>query len=270
MTSRWIVIAFAVALAAFPVTVAQAFGRQVRYAGVHPIRKADGGGICYIDGPHVHIYPANKVEYRVHGNNHVFVGDPVAYGWDGPKHAYKGPHPIHMDMLVGGDPGVEYCYLEGPHYHHFEPPEGPDFKVVGDAYFYVGAPPHAFIEARPAYVGINALYRPIVYRRPVVEVEAPVGWVGARAEFVGPGVVGSQRGMFMAPRPGVYVETEFYAPPPPTVHFGIEVGGPPVMVRERPGAVIVPRGEYEHREHEHREHEHRDHGHGHGKFKGHW
>ena len=31
-------------------------------------------------GPHVHIYAANKLEYRDHRDNNVFVGDPVAYG----------------------------------------------------------------------------------------------------------------------------------------------------------------------------------------------
>ena len=36
------------------------------------------------------------------------------------------------------EPDVEYCYLDGPHYHYFEPPRAPDFKLAGDAYFYVG------------------------------------------------------------------------------------------------------------------------------------
>jgi len=83
------------------------FGKQVRFAGVHPIPKSEGGGICYIEGPHVHIYAADKLEYREHGPDHVFVGDPVAYGFDGPRFAYNGPHPIHVDDVVGGPPDVE-------------------------------------------------------------------------------------------------------------------------------------------------------------------
>jgi len=235
MRSRWILLTLALALAV-PAAMADP-GKQVRYAGIHPIPKAEGGGICYIEGPHVHIYAANKIEYRVHGNDNVFVGDPVAYGWDGPKHAYKGPHPVHVEAVVGGDPGVEYCYLEGPHYHHFEPPEGPDFKVAGGAYFYVGQPPRAFIDARPTYVGINTTYRPLVYARPVVEVEAPVGWIGARAEFVGPGVV-------VAPDARVGAEVHV---PAPSVHIGVEIGGPAVIVHERPGYIVVPHGKYKHR-----------------------
>src|SRR5258708_7961868 len=98
------------------------FGRQVRFVGIHPIPKAEGGGMCNIEGPHVHIYVANKLEYRDHDGDNYFVGDPVAYKYDGPKYSYKGPHPIHVEAVVGGDPDVEYCYIEGPHYHYFAPP----------------------------------------------------------------------------------------------------------------------------------------------------
>ncbi|HET9625522.1 MAG TPA: hypothetical protein VFP84_29345 [Kofleriaceae bacterium] len=215
MPLRWTLIALVLVLAA-PVAVArQKIGNQVGYVGIHPIPKSEGGGICYIEGPHVHIYAANKLEYRTHGDDHVFVGDPVAYGWDGPKYAYKGPHPIHVDVVVGGEPDVEYCYLEGPHYHNFAPPEGPSFKLVGGAYFYVGDPPRAFLDARPTYVGINETYRPLVYVRPVIEVDAPVGWIGARVEVLRPVVVA------------------------PSVHIGIEIGAPAV--------IVVPHGKYKHR-----------------------
>lgn len=224
------------------------FGKQVRFVGIHPIPRAEGGGICNIEVPHVHIYAANKIEYRDHGGDAYFVGDPVAYKYEGPKYAYKGPHPIHVDAVVGGDPDVEYCYLEGPHFHYFQPPEGPDFKVVGDAYFYVGEPPHAFIEARPAYVGINATYKPIVYTRPVVEVEPPSGWIGLRAELVTPTVVVAPPAVEVV-TPGVVVVEKHgrgwghhkhdevivggavigagvtvVAPPPPSISIGIGVG----------------------------------------------
>jgi hypothetical protein len=195
------------------------YGRQVRYVGTHPIPKSDGGGICYIEGPHVHIYATNKVEYRVHGDDNIFVGDPVAHGWDGPKYTYKGPHP----MRIEGDPDEEYCYIEGPHYHSWQPPEGPDFEVVGGAYFYVGTPPHAMIEARPAYVGINAYYQPLVYTRPVVEVEPPHAWIGMRADVWGPGVV--------VGAPGVVVETP-----------GVVVGAPGAVIVGKHGRAVVGGG----------------------------
>src|SRR4051812_36572071 len=138
-----------------------ATARQVRYVGIHPIPKSEGGGICYIEGPHVHIFAANKLEYRDHRGANYFVGDPVAYGYDGPKVAYKGNHPIHVDAVVEDDvEDTEFCYIDGPHYHYFEPPVSAsvDFKVVGDAYFYVGQPAPVYVEARPAMVKVNAIY----------------------------------------------------------------------------------------------------------------
>lgn len=214
-------------------------GNQVRYVGVHPIAKAHGGGACYIEGPHVHVYPADKVQYRDHRGASFFAGDPVAYGYDGPKHAYKGHHPIHVHEVVEIDavvePDVEFCYLDGAHYHAFAAPSGPDFKVVGGVTFYVGTPPPVYLEARPAMVQINATYRPLVYARPVVTVDAPVGWIGAHVEVGGPAVV-------VAP-PSAHVDVVIPAPSVRVdVGFGIGVGG---------GTVI-----------------HHDDGHRHKKFKG--
>ena len=235
--------------------------RQVRFVGIHPIPKSEGGGICYIEGPHVHLYAADKLQYRDHRGSNYFVGDPVAYGYDGKRYAYKGPHPIHVEAVVeDDDPDVEYCYIEGPHFHYFAPPEGPDFQLTGDAYFYVGAPPPPMIEARPAYVGINTVYRPMVYERPVVTFEAPVGWIGARAEFVGPGVaVVAPAAVVVPPRAGVAVDV---AVPMPSVHVdvgvgiggGVIVGAPPaVIVHDRP-VIIEERVKVKHDNGWHRGH----------------
>jgi hypothetical protein len=164
--------------------------RQVRYVGIHPVPSAVGDGMCYIEGPHVHVYAADKLQYRDHDGANFFVGDPVAYGYEGPRYAYKGHHPIRVDLVIGDDDDeVEYCYLDGPHYHAFAPPRGPDFKLAGGAYFYVGQPPKAYVQARPAMVKINAVYKPLVYERPVVVVAAPAGWIGLRVDLVAPTVI---------------------------------------------------------------------------------
>lgn len=228
-------------VASLATPAAAAGGKQVRYVGIHPLPKTEGGGICYIEGAHVHIFDADKIQYRDHRGSNYFVGDPVAYGYDGKRYAYKGHHPIHVNVVVGDDDeDNEYCYLNGPHYHYFAPPEGPEFRVAGDAYFYVGEPPRAYVDARPAMMKINAVYQPMPYARPVVTVDAPVGWIGARAELVGPGaavVVDAPRaGVVVAPRAGVSVDAYI---PAPSLHVDVGIGVPGVIVHERAPAVIV-------------------------------
>lgn len=202
--------------------------KQVRYIGIHPIPKVEGGGFCNISGPHVHVFAANKLEYRDHGGASYFVGDPVAYGYDGPRHAYRGHHPIHVHAVIGEpEPDVEYCYLNGPHFHYFTPPEGPDFKISGDAYFYIGTPPPVYVEARPAMVEINAVYTPIVYARPVIEVEPPVGWIGLHATYgVGMGVaVVAPAVVVEPPRARAVVDAHIHVPAPTlSVEVGVGVG----------------------------------------------
>lgn len=218
-----------VLVAALVATASADHRKQVRYLGIHPIAKSEGAGFCYIEGPHVHVYAADKLQYRDHRGYHHFVGDPVAYGYDGPKYVYKGHHPIHVDVVVGDTaPDLEFCYLDGPHYHYFAPVEGPEFKVAGDAYFYVGEPPPVYVEARPAMVQINAVYTPLVYARPVITVDAPVGWIGARAELVAPVVVVQPppppRAAVVAP--GVVIDTRVVVPVPSVrVDVGVGIGG---------------------------------------------
>jgi hypothetical protein len=204
-----------------------------RYIGIHPIAKSHGGGLCHIEGPHVHLFEADKIQYRDHHGAAYFVGDPVAYGWDGPKHAYKGHHPIHIHLVTGApEPDVEYCYLDGPHFHQFTAPEGPDFKVVGDVTFFVGKPPKVYVDARPAYIGINAVYAPFAYVRPTVTVEAPVGWIGAHVDVVAPVVVAPS---VKVVAPNVRAKVEVHLPPPPSVRVNIGVG---VGVKVRGGAGV--------------------------------
>lgn len=237
MKLRWMLVGL-VCLVGSPAVAGKKYGKQVRYAGIHPVSKSAGGGMCYIEAPHVHVFQPNKLEYRVHDDNNVFVGDPVAYGWDGPKWAYDGHHPVQVNVVASvGTPYTHYCYLDGPHYHAWEPPEGPDFKLVGNAYFFVGEPAPLYLEARPAYIGINATYRPIAYARPVVEVEPPAAWINIRPGFViEPAVIvddhpGRGHGHGHAEvvggvgvSAGVSVSV-----PVPSVSIGVGVGGPVII-----------------------------------------
>jgi hypothetical protein len=210
-------------------------GKQVHYVGIHPIAKAHGAGLCHIEVPHVHVYaPADMVQYRDYRGDHYFVGDPVAYGWEGDKHAYYGHHPIHVQAIVDGGAVGEpvYCYLDGPHYHGFEPPMGviADFKVEADAYFYVGEPLPVYVEARPQLVKINAIYTPIEYVRPVVTVEPPSAWIGIRFPIVVVEPAPAPAAVIVeGPRARAGVEVVVPAveirPPSIEVGVGISVGG---------------------------------------------
>jgi hypothetical protein len=233
------------ALAATGAGRAVADGKQHRYVGIHPVPRGHGGGICHIQAPHVHVYaPAEvKMQYRDHDGWNHFVGDPVAYGWDGPKHAYYGHHPIPVNVIVGDDhEDTEYCYLDGPHYHAWAPPAGLQLELRGGAYWYVGEFPRAYVEARPVYDPIDVVYQPIVYPRPAIEVSvAPPRWYGAvvvAPAVIAPAVVvppGHRRRPPGHVRGGVGVDVVVPAPSlrvevaVPTVQIGIGGG---VIVRE--------------------------------------
>lgn len=166
--------------------------KQVRFIGIHPIPKDRGGGLCYLEAPHVHVYaaPSAAVQFRDHHGANFFTGDPVAYGWDGPRHTYMGHHPIYVDAVIGDTtPHEEFCFLDGPHFHAFAPPATVtgNFRVEGGALFFIGTPPPTYIEVRPAMAEINAIYRPIAYERPVVTVTPPQAWIGIRFPVVAVG-----------------------------------------------------------------------------------
>jgi hypothetical protein len=177
---RAIFIALLLGLVA--VGTASADKKHHRYVGIHPIAKAHGGGMCHIEAPHVHVYaPMDvKVQYREHDGYHHFVGDPVAYGWDGPKHSYYGHHPVPVHVVVGDDhEDMEYCYFDGAHFHAWEPPPTMEVKVHAGAYWYTGDFPEAYVKGKVVCDPIDVVYEPIVYTRPVVVVEAPPpGWYG--------------------------------------------------------------------------------------------
>jgi hypothetical protein len=224
---------------------ARAEAHQVRYEGMHPVPAEYGGGFCQIDFPHVHVFEPQRADvlYRNHEGGYAFVGDPVPYGYDGPKHAFYGPHPMQDE---NGD--VEYCYLEGPHYHTLPPPVtvAAQFKMKGGVYFYGGHFPQAYYELRPRYARINTVYRPLEYARPVVvatgpdvivEEPAPAVIVPSRPVVVAGGGVGVGMGVGVTAGIGVHAGAGVVvgAPAPAVV-----VGGPPVVVYDRqPRTVIV-------------------------------
>jgi hypothetical protein len=225
-------------------TAGRHHAHQVRYVGVHPIPKKYGGGFCHIRYPHVHVYaaPDAKRDYRKHGDDLYYVGDPVAHGWDGPRYAYYGPHPVRVDAVVGEGPeDTVYCYIKGPHYHVYAPAPvvSADFELKDGAYWYVGDPPEVFVHPPPVMAEVNAYYEPIHYDRPVVEVDAaPVGWIGARVDLVGPAVeVHTPVVVEPTPvvvEPGIRAHVDVGLP-----SLSVHVGGPAIVVGDRPGVIVV-------------------------------
>lgn len=231
-----------------------------RYIGVHPIAKAHGGGMCHIEAPHVHAYaPLDvKVQYRDHGGYHHFVGDPVAYDWDGPRHAYYGHHPVPVHVVVGDDDeNVQYCYLDGAHYHHWAPPPGLEVKLHAGAYWYVGDFPEPYVKGKVIYDPIDVIYEPITYVRPAVVVETPPpGWYGGvviAAPVVEVRGKGKGRG-----RPHVHAHghggaVEVHVPAPAV---RVKVGLPSVHVGVGAGVHVHGHGHYRAGKHKHK-HKHK-------------
>jgi len=148
---------------------AEAKHKHHRYWARHPVPVALGGGFCMMDGLHEHSFrPHDGRLYRKHRGHWYFVGDPVAFGYAGPRYAFYDPHPVVEVGIDFGEP--VYCYLDGPHYHGYQPPAAAGFEVHAGVSWYVGGFASSFYQARPRYVVVNHAHRPIHYARPVVDV----------------------------------------------------------------------------------------------------
>jgi hypothetical protein len=247
---------FLFAMLALVAIAARAEAKHVRFVGPHPIAAKFGGGYCYIEAPHMHIYaPDRPALYQQVGDDYVFTGDPTPFGYDGERHPFYGHHPV----VVEGAPEPVFCVIDGPHFHGYAAPSTPDYRVKDGVAFYVTPIPPTYV--RPARVRVvNAEYRPYVSFRPTVEVAPPPEWhgevyvSGPAVDVRGPSIEVHAPGVFVPPPPRVAVEVSapgvFIAPPPHVV-----VGGPRVVVGA-PGPVFVgePRGHWEHHEEKHWEH----------------
>ena len=162
--------------------------KSYKYQGAHPLSAQTEDGFCYIEVPHVHatnLPNKHRSLYRDHRGHHSFVADPVAYGYDGPRHSYYGHHPVAVEVVLGENNSyasgqqLEYCYLDGPHFHLFEPPAGLHFESKAGASWYIGELPEAYVEGKGEFAPVNRVYATLEVERPeVVFEEPPVGYVG--------------------------------------------------------------------------------------------
>ncbi len=157
--------------------------KPVKFAGLHPRTGEPNGGLCHIQAVHVHgAAPAHaQVLYRQHGDAYVFIGDPVPFGYEGPRHSYYGHHPVVINVIINVEvdvDDVEYCYHDGPHYHSYPPPPDHDFDEQEDVHYYADEYPEAYKRDKPKLVQVNVLYRPWRYTLPVVVKVPPSSYRG--------------------------------------------------------------------------------------------
>ena len=228
---------------------ARAEAAQVRYLGPHPIAAKHGGGYCYIEAPHLHLYgPDHPNLYQQVDGQFVFAADPTPFGYDGEKHPFYGHHPI----VVEGATEPVYCLIEGPHFHPYAAPSTPEYTQKNGVAFYVAPIPEVYVKPHRVKL-VNAEYRPFVSFRPTVEVSPPPEWHG-EVYVAGPALEVRGPGVFVPPGPpGVSVEVHgpgVFVPPAPHVVVGVGVPGPPGVVVGAPGPVFVGggNGHWEHRE----------------------
>jgi hypothetical protein len=247
----WVQILVVVGVA---LLAARAEARHVRFLGPHPIAAKYGGGYCYIQAPHLHVYgPDRPALYQQVGDEYVFTGDPTPFGYEGDRHPFYGHHPV----IVAGAPEPVYCLIDGPHFHAYAAPETPDYRVKDGVAFYIAPIPQVYVKPHRVKV-INAEYRPYVSFRPTVEVAPPPEWHG-EVYVAGPSVEVRAPGVFVPPPPHVAVEVRapgVFVPPPPHVVVrapGVFVGPPsPRVVVGAPGPVVVGgRVHYERRHEDH-------------------
>jgi hypothetical protein len=186
------------------------------YRGPHAVPTAYGG-FCHIGVRHFHTYkPEDTKVFRYDDNTYIFIGDPTAHGWEGPRVSYYGHHPIASGW------GGGWCFIGGPHYHFYNT-FGSSWSWHGGAYYWAGP------WTDPWYLRYRGVYGPIFanyyvgrvgYMRPVVyagpprfyggpRVTVPVAaWRGPtmRVNVAGPrGGMGGRPGMGVGGRPGMGV-----------------------------------------------------------------
>lgn len=211
-----------------PQAVAAGVRQKTRFMNAHPV-SAPRNGFCYIDVPHFHDYAPDKPAlYQPAGDQVVFTGDPVPFGYDGDKVVYYGHHPVPLPEDAGfGAVPPTFCFMKGPHYHNYQPPEGPGYKVKDKVIFYVGVVPPDLAQRRPQIErAMEVEYRPFAAQRPQVVVVPPPEWQGT--VWIPPPVVVAAPAapVVVAPAPAQVV----VAPPQPTV----------VVAPPRPTVVVTP------------------------------
>jgi hypothetical protein len=103
-------------------TPAPAPRAEVYYYGNHFIPESDGGGWCYVDGPHTHDYYPDRDDYYDYDQGYYWYRGPFLF-------AFFGGHPL---------PGGGWCFIHSGHQHDYFPPSGGDWRWNRTGYVYQG------------------------------------------------------------------------------------------------------------------------------------
>ncbi len=140
---------------------------EVWYGGQHGVPASVGGGWCYYDGPHVHDYFPEPLDWYAFADGFYFWRGPVTY-------TYVGGHPM---------PGGGWCFIDVPHRHDYVPPYGGGFTWRGSGWIYGGPyssarpPPPTwwnYAPPRPPPPGAVRPPPPSAYRPPPPPMRRPV------------------------------------------------------------------------------------------------
>ena len=196
----------------------RAEAKHVRFLGPHPIAAKFGGGYCYIEAPHMHVYGPDRPNCI--SRSATITSSPAIRRRSATRASAIRSMAITPSWSTAR-PSRSTASSRGrtstptPHRRR------PTISVKDGVAFYVAPISPAYV--KPARVRVvNAEYRPYVQFRPTVEVAPPPEWHGE--VYVGaPGVVVGAPGVDVEVRgPGVFV------PPPP--HVAVEVSAPGVIV----------------------------------------
>lgn len=158
---------------------------QATYRGLHPI---DLDGHWHLeDAEHVHDgLPVGDAPFGEVDDVLVFLGDPLAYGYDGEVWTFANAHP-----LPGGISG--YCGISRAHRHPWAP-EGGYRRSSNGSYRYIGAMRGGWTMTEPARI---APATPVIAAPPAGS-SAPFLWAGCMHALA----PGSRGGVVVAPTPG--------------------------------------------------------------------
>jgi hypothetical protein len=155
---RKLAFVFGCALISAPAVIARAQA-QFTWIGWHGVPRTQGGGWCYVSGPHQHPYRAlAEMPVTVQNGGYVYNGAVPNPPWFG-----------YHQVPSGG-----WCYISGRHEHPYRPTNGWPVVVRDSAWVYTGnIPPPRAVAPQPGYGQPPIVAQPPAYQQPPATAYPP-------------------------------------------------------------------------------------------------